>query len=95
MKTYLQDTCQDLACAAKNLYENAKNSISGLRRQKSEADIIIENIKEARSEMEQAESLFNELTDSAAVDYASYSIMAARSKYIYLLKLAKEKGVRF
>ena len=32
-----------------------------------------------------------ELTDEKAIDYASYNLLAARAKYSYLLKLAKEK----
>ena len=38
---------------------------------------------------------FNELTDEAAIDYAAYSILAARSKYVYLLGLAKKYNIKF
>ena len=34
---------------------------------------------------------FNEISDQRAIDYASYNLLAARAKYSYLLKLAKEK----
>ena len=40
---------------------------------------------------EKAVLTFNELTDEKAIDYASYNLLAARAKYSYLLKLAKEK----
>lgn len=54
---------------------------------------LLSYINSARSEMEQAACLFNELTDSAAVDYASYSFLAAKTKYEYLMREAKEQGL--
>ena len=38
-------------------------------------------------------SAFNELTDDKAIDYASYNLLAAKAKYSYLIKLAKEKNL--
>jgi hypothetical protein len=43
--------------------------------------------------MEQATLLFNEMTDADAVDYASYYLLAARTRYSYLIQLAKKKGL--
>lgn len=60
---------------------------------KSEAQQIVESIEKARSDLEQAESLFNELTDAQAIDFATYDILAARARYSYLIKLAKERGL--
>ena len=59
----------------------------------SEEERIIASIKNAHSEVEQANLLFNELTDWTAVDYASYNLLAAKTKYSYLLQIAKEKGM--
>ncbi|MGC2873722.1 DUF2508 family protein [Ihubacter sp. rT4E-8] len=59
----------------------------------SQAQQLLSYIKSARSEMEQAACLFNELTDTAAVDYASYSFLAAKTKYEYLMKEAKDQGL--
>lgn len=59
----------------------------------SEDERIIASIKNAHSEVEQANLLFNELTDWTAVDYASYNLLAAKTKYSYLLQIAKEKGM--
>lgn len=61
---------------------------------KTDDDILIENIKTAHSDLERAEALFNELTDYEAVDYASYSVLAARSKYSYLISIAKERNLK-
>ena len=52
---------------------------------------LFASIRSARSELDQATLLFNELTDDTGVDYASYNLLAARAKYSYLLKLAKEQ----
>lgn len=74
-------------------------SLPGSARTEAETDQIrrhqqlLSYINSARSEMEQAACLFNELTDSAAVDYASYSFLAAKTKYEYLMREAKEQGL--
>lgn len=70
-------------------------SPANIKKPESESDILIENIKQARYDLERAEALFNELTDEAAIDYAAYSILAARSKYVYLLGLAKKYNIKF
>ena len=56
-------------------------------------DLLFASIRSARSELDRATVLFNELTDDTGVDYASYNLLAARAKYSYLLKLAKEKDL--
>ena len=56
-------------------------------------DLLFASIRSARSELDRAAVLFNELTDDTGVDYASYNLLAARAKYSYLLKLAKEKDL--
>ncbi len=55
---------------------------------------MLDYIKSARTELEQATTLCNELTDFAAIDYASYNLLAAKKKYAYLLQLAKKEGIR-
>lgn len=59
----------------------------------SEYDFLLQSIQSARRELHEADTLFNQLTDADAVDYASYNLLAAKTKYSYLLKLAKEKNV--
>lgn len=76
------------------LYRTAARYIPH-KKVKGPDDILIENIIEARSEMERAEHAFNELTDNTAIDYAAYNIMAARARYVHLLNIAKENNVRF
>ncbi len=59
----------------------------------SEDEMLYLSIKSARSELDRAVGMFNELTDNTAVDYASYNILAARARYSYLLQLAKSKNL--
>lgn len=59
----------------------------------SEDEMLYLSIKNARSDLDRAVGMFNELTDNTAVDYASYNILAARARYSYLLQLAKSKNL--
>ena len=63
------------------------------RKRKSEKEQLLDSIKNAHSELEQATILFNEMTDTGAVDYAAYYLLAARTKYSYFLRIAKERGL--
>ncbi len=60
---------------------------------KKEENVMLSYIKTARRDLELATNRFNELTDDAAIDYASYNLMAARAKYAYLMRLAKEEDL--
>lgn len=66
---------------------------NALKSDTSEKDFLYSCITSAHFELEQAVSTFNELTDDKAIDYASYNLLAAKAKYSYLLKLAKEKNI--
>ena len=59
----------------------------------SQDEILLNSLQSARLDLEKATDLFNELTDDTAVDYASYTLLAARAKYSYLLKLAKKSNL--
>ena len=59
----------------------------------SEDEMLYLSIKSARSDLDRAVGMFNELTDNTAVYYASYNILAARARYSYLLQLAKSKNL--
>ncbi len=59
----------------------------------ADSHFLIQSLQSARKELHEADSLFNQLSDADAVDYASYNLLAAKTKYSYLLKLAKEKNI--
>ncbi len=58
-----------------------------------EDEMLYNSIKTARSQLDLAVAEFNQLTDNMAIDYASYNLLAARTRYSYLLKIAKEKNL--
>ncbi len=72
------------------IVERARGS-NALKASYTEEDKLHVSIDQARCDLEMAVRTFNELTDDRAVDYASYNLLAARARYSYLLKLAKEK----
>lgn len=74
------------------ILEKARGS-NALKPSYTEDDKLYESINNARSELELAVLTFNEMTDDQAIDYASYNLLAARAKYSYLIKLAKEKNL--
>ena len=58
-----------------------------------EDEMLYKSIKTARSQLDLAVAEFNQLTDNMAIDYATYNLLAARTRYSYLLKIAKEKNL--
>jgi len=52
-----------------------------------------DEIKKAHEELLTAEKYFQSVTDPDLVDHAIYIMEAARRKYIYLLKKAREQGI--
>lgn len=59
----------------------------------TEDEKLISSIKTAHSDWKSAEAMFHEVVDPDLINYTAYNIMAARTKYTYLLKLAKNKGL--
>ena len=64
---------------------------NALKQINSEDEKLYEYIDNARYELDLATKIFNEISDERAIDYASYSLLAAKAKYSYLIQLAKEK----
>jgi hypothetical protein len=50
---------------------------------------LFAEIREAETAWKLAEGRFNEATDNDLIDFAAYDIMAAKSRYEYLIKQAK------
>lgn len=47
----------------------------------------------AHQEWVDAQNFFENVVDAELIDHAIYKIEAAKSKYIYLLKIARENGI--
>lgn len=52
------------------------------------------SLSNAHQEMCDAENFFNNVVDPELVDHAIYKMEAAKSKYVYLMKQAREKNIR-
>ncbi|WP_324822522.1 YaaL family protein [Sinanaerobacter sp. ZZT-01] len=59
----------------------------------TEESKLVSSINKAQRDWRDAESRFNEAVDADLIDQAIYDMLAARTKYGYLMKLAKEKGL--
>ncbi|MGL5330875.1 MAG: DUF2508 family protein [Peptostreptococcaceae bacterium] len=59
-----------------------------------ENEKIIKEIKVAQKEIKVAENFFHNVSDIELIDVAIYELEAKKSKYQYLIRMAKEKGVK-
>ena len=59
-----------------------------------ENEKIIKEIKRAQNDIKNAENFFQNVTDIELIDVAIYELEAKKSKYQYLIKIAKEKGIK-
>lgn len=55
---------------------------------------LISEIRRAQIDVETAEHFFQFVSDHELVDIAIYELEAKKSKYRYLLRMAKEKGIK-
>lgn len=60
---------------------------------KTDEEIMLENIKNAHEEWENAENFFQNAVDDDLIDHAIFRLEAARTKYVYLMKQARSKGI--
>lgn len=59
-----------------------------------EKDKIINDIKKAQADIKIAENFFQFVSDPELVDVAIYELEAKKSRYYYLIRLAKERGIK-
>ncbi|SET02047.1 Protein of unknown function [Natronincola peptidivorans] len=62
--------------------------------EKDENQKFVEIINQARAEWESAEKTFHTVADPDLIDYAIYNVEATKARYIYLIKQAKEMGIK-
>ena len=65
-----------------------------LKNNNLEKEKIINEIKQAKKDIKNAENFFQNVTDIELIDVAIYELEAKRSKYQYLIRIAKEKGIK-
>lgn len=59
-----------------------------------EKEKIIKEIRKAQLDVKTAENFFQVVVDPELIDVAIYELEAKKSKYQYLIKIAKEKGIK-
>lgn len=64
-----------------------------MRIKNKEDQKIIKEIKKAQTEIDVAEKFFQAVTEPELIDVAIYELEAKKSKYQYLIRLAKQKGI--
>jgi len=80
-----------------SLFSNLLGDIRyGYKDSEEEAlDDFFLSVDNAKQEMYDAQNYFDNVTEQELVDHAIYKIEAAKSKFTFLIKLAKEKEIRF
>ncbi|MGI6731860.1 MAG: YaaL family protein [Anaerovoracaceae bacterium] len=77
----------------KNIVEKAYHQILNVPEPINESEELKLSIQEAQQDWRRAERIFSEATDPDLVDYAIYDMLAAKTRYSYLIKTAKKKGL--
>lgn len=67
---------------------------SGAQVETRPEDELLSVITKAHQELFDAENFFDNVIEDELVDHAIYRMEAAKSKYIFLLKKAKDKGLK-
>lgn len=70
-----------------------RNKVSE-KKENIEKEKIIKDIDRAYLDVLTAESFFQVVSEPELVDVAIYDLEAKKSRYAYLLRLAKEKGIK-
>ncbi|HOQ00113.1 MAG TPA: DUF2508 family protein [Acetivibrio clariflavus] len=60
-----------------------------------ETQNLIDSITKAKKEWIEASEDFNYAVDKEMIDYFTYKIKAYEARYEYLLRIAKEKGIKY
>jgi len=61
----------------------------------SDTQSLIDSITNAKREWMEASYDFNYVVDKEMVDYLSYKIKAYEARYQYLIRIAKERGIKY
>lgn len=79
----------------KDVMGRAYRSFLNIPTAPTEEELLISAIRGARRDYKMAESRFNEATEQELVDQAIYDMLSAKTRHAYLMKQAKDKGIRF
>lgn len=77
---------------SKNFLKRLENSFK-FSKENDEKELI-ENIYKAQNDWIKSEQYFQCVSDPDLIDHAIYTMEATKVKYMYLIKKAKERGVK-
>ena len=92
----MEETFNNLANNEKkdnNIFDYLLEKFSKTKTCDSDTEELIKNLKIAQIEFETAVNNYEFANDPELVDYYTYNIKATQTKYQYLLKKVKEKGL--
>lgn len=67
--------------------------INFFKKQEEEDEEFLRDLRGAYLELQSSQSFFENAKDPDLVDYAIFRLEAAKAKYSYFLRKAKEKGI--
>ncbi|MGI6727378.1 MAG: DUF2508 family protein [Anaerovoracaceae bacterium] len=74
----------------KELADKVYRNFLNLPEEQTEKERLFSEIREAETAWKLAENRFNEATDPDLINFTAYDILAAKTKYEYLIKRAKQ-----
>ncbi len=86
---YLSRIADTFARQGKTVSDSEKKESDGVGNQE-----LIQSLYEAMREWNIAQQYFDSVSDPELVDYAVYSLEASKKKYTYLLKKARDMGIK-
>ena len=78
--------------SSNKLDEKPVDEKRGLDKQNEENQELIDSVRAAKEEWQAAQVYFENVSEPDLVDFSIYRLEAARRKYMYLLKLARNEG---
>ena len=92
----MEETFNNLAHIEKkdnSIFDYILEKFSKTKPDDSDTQELVKNLKIAQIEFETAVNNYEFANDPELVDYYTYNIKATQTKYQYLLRKAKEKGL--
>ncbi|MGE5329372.1 MAG: YaaL family protein [Deltaproteobacteria bacterium] len=86
---------QDTFVAFVDKLSRQRNIIKRNKKDKEEIEEVVENLKRARNEWVIATMNYEFAQEDELIDYYIYLMKASQLKYDYLLKKAKERGIKW
>lgn len=77
----------------KEFFSKVSGMLAGKTPEPSDSDELLSDIDEIADRLSHCRKCFNLVTDDDLIEAAIYEELALRSRYAYLMKTAREKGI--